>query len=162
GWAYNNKGEYDRAIADLDEAIQLRPKLANPYSHRGFAYGKKGDYERAMADLNKAIELDPKYARGHTNRGLIYEAKGELGPALAMDPKLLTAGKEAAEGVQRTAQKLVAAGVKPETVPTPIPPPVATIPPADTGRRVALVIGNGAYRHATPLPNPGNDAADIA
>jgi uncharacterized caspase-like protein len=28
--------------------------------------------------------------------------------------------------------------------------------------RVALVIGNGAYRHANPLPNPPNDAADVA
>ena len=36
------------------------------------------------------------------------------------------------------------------------------MPAADTGRRVALVIGNGSYRHATVLPNPGNDAADIA
>jgi uncharacterized caspase-like protein len=27
---------------------------------------------------------------------------------------------------------------------------------------VALVIGNDAYRHAPPLPNPGNDAVDIA
>src|SRR5450755_2728499 len=28
--------------------------------------------------------------------------------------------------------------------------------------RVALVIGNGAYQHATPLANPLNDAADVA
>jgi uncharacterized caspase-like protein len=28
--------------------------------------------------------------------------------------------------------------------------------------RVALVIGNSAYRHAAPLANPGNDAADMA
>ncbi len=28
--------------------------------------------------------------------------------------------------------------------------------------RVALVIGNGAYRSVAPLPNPSNDAADIA
>lgn len=28
--------------------------------------------------------------------------------------------------------------------------------------KAALVIGNGAYRSAPPLPNPGNDAADIA
>jgi hypothetical protein len=28
--------------------------------------------------------------------------------------------------------------------------------------RVALVIGNGAYRNANPLPNPPNDAADVA
>jgi Caspase domain len=29
-------------------------------------------------------------------------------------------------------------------------------------RRVALVIGNGAYKHATHLPNPTNDARDVA
>jgi hypothetical protein len=28
--------------------------------------------------------------------------------------------------------------------------------------KVALVIGNGAYQNATPLPNPPNDAADMA
>jgi uncharacterized caspase-like protein len=28
--------------------------------------------------------------------------------------------------------------------------------------RIALVIGNGAYRHVPVLPNPGNDAGDVA
>lgn len=28
-------------------------------------------------------------------------------------------------------------------------------------KRVALVIGNSAYQHVAPLPNPGNDAADM-
>lgn len=34
--------------------------------------------------------------------------------------------------------------------------------PALADRRVALVIGNAAYRSVTPLQNPGNDAADVA
>lgn len=33
---------------------------------------------------------------------------------------------------------------------------------ANAAERVALVIGNGAYRHAAELPNPSNDAADFA
>jgi uncharacterized caspase-like protein len=33
---------------------------------------------------------------------------------------------------------------------------------AATGRRVALVIGNGAYAHVRALPNPTNDARSIA
>jgi hypothetical protein len=33
---------------------------------------------------------------------------------------------------------------------------------AAQGRRVALVIGNGAYQHTSPLANPTNDAADVA
>lgn len=34
--------------------------------------------------------------------------------------------------------------------------------PAQAGERVALVIGNGQYRHAPALANPVNDAADVA
>ncbi|EJW09522.1 hypothetical protein A33M_1215 [Rhodovulum sp. PH10] len=34
--------------------------------------------------------------------------------------------------------------------------------PAAAQERVALVIGNGAYKNAPPLPNPPNDAADVA
>ena len=33
---------------------------------------------------------------------------------------------------------------------------------ASAGKRVALVIGNGAYVNAPPLANPGNDAEDMA
>jgi hypothetical protein len=39
---------------------------------------------------------------------------------------------------------------------------VTSLPSSAATDRVALVIGNGAYRHANPLPNPPNDAADIA
>jgi len=34
--------------------------------------------------------------------------------------------------------------------------------PAQAQKRVALVVGNSAYVHANPLPNPANDANDIA
>src|SRR5688500_8190900 len=33
---------------------------------------------------------------------------------------------------------------------------------ASAERRVALVVGNSGYKHATALRNPGNDAADVA
>lgn len=33
---------------------------------------------------------------------------------------------------------------------------------ASAQERVALVIGNGAYKHAAKLINPANDAADVA
>ena len=34
--------------------------------------------------------------------------------------------------------------------------------PAAADKRVALVVGNSAYAHANPLPNPANDANDVA
>ena len=39
---------------------------------------------------------------------------------------------------------------------------VASPPDAFAAGRVALVVGNGTYAHIGPLPNPGNDAADMA
>jgi uncharacterized caspase-like protein len=39
---------------------------------------------------------------------------------------------------------------------------LAALPRAGEARRVALVVGNGDYRHAAPLPNPINDATALA
>src|SRR5262249_47726363 len=41
GHAYYGKGDYDRAIRDLDEAIRLDPKMAEAYNTRSFAFGRK-------------------------------------------------------------------------------------------------------------------------
>jgi carboxyl-terminal processing protease len=38
----------------------------------------------------------------------------------------------------------------------------ALVAPALAEKRVALIIGNGAYQNAPRLPNPGNDAQDVA
>ena len=38
----------------------------------------------------------------------------------------------------------------------------AVSPGLADGKRVALVIGNSTYRNVPTLPNPANDAADIA
>ena len=76
------KGDYERAIADFNEAIRLDPKDAAAYRNRGFAWKSKGDYDRAIADYNEAIRLDPKFAIAYYNRGLAYEAKNNLAQAL--------------------------------------------------------------------------------
>jgi tetratricopeptide (TPR) repeat protein len=68
GAAYYNQGQHDLAIADLDEAIRLDPKLATAYGIRGFAYNSKGQRDRAIADLDEAIRLDPNNARLHHSR----------------------------------------------------------------------------------------------
>ncbi len=60
GDAYRNKGQYDRAIADFDTAIELDPKHAIAYSNRGIAYKKLGEIDKAMSDTQKAKELGLK------------------------------------------------------------------------------------------------------
>jgi lipoprotein NlpI len=76
-WAYSDKGDPDRAIADCSEAIRLDPKLANAHLNRGKAYSDKGDFDRAIADYNRAIELDPKSSIGYNNLCDAYLDKGD-------------------------------------------------------------------------------------
>ncbi len=83
GIAYNNMGNYDRAIADYDTAIKLNPKFANAYNNRGFAYYRKRQYDRSIADYDNAIKLNPKYARAYGNRGVAYYRKRQYDRAIA-------------------------------------------------------------------------------
>jgi len=82
GNAYVKTGDYDRAIANFNEAIRRDPKYAFAFSQRGLSYSRKGDYDRAIADLNEALRLDPKIAFALSQRGLIYGNKGDLDQAI--------------------------------------------------------------------------------
>jgi tetratricopeptide (TPR) repeat protein len=81
-WQPNVDDEYDRAIADYNEAIRLDAKDVTAYNARGTAWRAKGDLDRAIADYNEAIKLDPKYAHAYVNRGRAWESKGECDRAI--------------------------------------------------------------------------------
>ena len=76
-------GEFDKAIADHDEAIRTDPTYAAGFMHRGNAYARHGDFERAIADHTEAIRLGPKDANAFYNRGYTYSRKGDHEHAVA-------------------------------------------------------------------------------
>ncbi len=92
GNAYDDKGQYDRAIRDFDEAIRLKPDYAYAFNNRGFAYKNKGHYDRAIRDFDEAIRLKPDYARAFGNRGEAYEKLGRRDQALRNYKKLYELG----------------------------------------------------------------------
>ena len=54
GLAYKNKGLWDRAIADYDEAIRLNSDLAETFSNRGTAYYSRiPQIDRNFTDLGR-------------------------------------------------------------------------------------------------------------
>ena len=83
GMAWRDKGDFDRAIADFDEAIRLDPNSALAYAHRGTAWQNKGDYKRVIADLTEAISLDPTLAPAYVNRGFSHMVEGDADRAIA-------------------------------------------------------------------------------
>ena len=45
-----NKRDYERALADYDQAIKLNPNYPAAYLNRGSIYYEKKDYDRAIQD----------------------------------------------------------------------------------------------------------------
>jgi tetratricopeptide (TPR) repeat protein len=82
GLAYKNKGEYERAIQDYNEAIRRNPSNANNYNLRGSAYDEIKQHDRAIEDYNMALKLRPKFASAFNNRGVAYRNKGQFARAI--------------------------------------------------------------------------------
>jgi tetratricopeptide (TPR) repeat protein len=254
GNSHWHKGEYDRAIADFDEAIRLDPKMDDAYQNRANTWKYKGDLDNAMTDLNAAIRINPKNALAYSTRGEIWRLKGDLDRALSdldqairyrQDPLFLCRRGETwryrgdldhafadfdkaihiypdfalayagrgltwekkgnlaqarsdfdralaipefkfdtnpeAQATSRARLSALDSGAEQPSIPavpakagsqTSIPTPIVSIPAllpataqpsaAKQGRRVALVIGNAAYKNVSELANPHNDAEAIA
>lgn len=100
GIAYFRQGQYDRAIADFDQALNLDPSSTFALNNRGTAYARKGQYDRAIEDFDQAIGLNPNYAITYNNRGSAYAKNGkydyaivDFEQALQLDPKDVSARK---------------------------------------------------------------------
>ncbi|MBF0505078.1 MAG: tetratricopeptide repeat protein [Candidatus Omnitrophica bacterium] len=89
-------GDYDKAIAALDQAIKIKPDYAQAYFERGSAYYNKNPKElanKAIQDFDMAIKLNPDYAAAYSSRGNVKTALGQFdaniedqNKALSLDP----------------------------------------------------------------------------
>jgi DNA invertase Pin-like site-specific DNA recombinase len=55
-----DRGEYDRAIADCDKAIRVKPDEFRGYDLRGLLFEKTGERDKAIADYRRALSLEPR------------------------------------------------------------------------------------------------------
>jgi len=71
------------SIATITRVIEIDPKNAEAYFHRGNVWYDKGDYNNAIADYTQAIEIDPQYAKAYNKRGLAWKKQGNYDKAIA-------------------------------------------------------------------------------
>ena len=77
------RGELERALADWDAAIRMRPDAAILYIERGSLLLEMKDLERAGADLDQALRLDPNSRLAHFWRAALHMARDAVEARLA-------------------------------------------------------------------------------
>jgi lipoprotein NlpI len=82
GAAYQNLGQFDKALADYNTAISLDPSW-EAYNNRGLFFDQIGQPDKAIADYTMSIMLNRSGAVAYNNRGITYERMGQLDKALA-------------------------------------------------------------------------------
>jgi tetratricopeptide (TPR) repeat protein len=151
---YTAMGKFDEAIADCNSVIEKAPKYQFALVSRADAYQAKGDLDAALKDYNFVLGLNPNNVRAHSGRGQLFEKKPDLAQARAdyRSPSFaLTPFDEIDIAMARSKARERLAALTPQA-------PAAAI----AIRRVALIIGNGAYRNVHQLDNPPRDAKLIA
>jgi tetratricopeptide (TPR) repeat protein len=188
GDAWRSKGDLDRALNDQNEHIRLNPKAEIAFLHRADTERYRNEFQSALADYDQALSLDPGWPPAFVGRGLTFEkaadyvrARGEFEKAIAStNPLHNDIVRSSLETARSRLDALNHSQIEPSlpsapikaanatSIPTPSAPiaPPAVAPqaqrPAIHERRVALVIGNGAYKNVPELSNPANDAEAVA
>ena len=183
GEIWRLKGDLTKALADQDEAIRLNPKNETNLVLRGDTYRYMGDLKRALADYDAAIATSPDEISAYTGRGLTFEklddltrARVEFQNALSTKSQKRFDKDAAALETARAHLAALASGAPLPVIPNAptkaassisIPTTNAVLPHAiepqpRQGRRVALIIGNSAYKTVPALLNPEKDAQAIA
>jgi uncharacterized caspase-like protein len=146
-------GKFDEALADCNNVVERMPKNQYALANRGDAYLAKGNLDAALKDYNTILGLNQNSVRAHAGRGQLFERRRDMVQARADYRSAAVAltryDEPDAAKARATAQERLSALA-------------AQGSGASTGRRIALIIGNGAYKNVHPLDNPPRDSKLIA
>jgi tetratricopeptide (TPR) repeat protein len=76
GKAHLNRGEYDDAVKELEEAAHTDPKLPFVHFNLGLAYLRKSDNERARNEFHKDIAMEPDVPFAYEQLGNVESTAG--------------------------------------------------------------------------------------
>lgn len=71
-------GNKDKALADLDKALEIDPEYGYGRFNKALIYELFGKYEDALVWYDKAIEVEPDYEWSYYGKASIYGRRGEL------------------------------------------------------------------------------------
>ncbi len=87
--ALSTRGDYQAALADMDETIRLQPQMPGLFINRAFLRYNVNDFFGAMADYDYALAIDPSNEVAYFNRGLLRMEVGDNDNAIKDFSKVL-------------------------------------------------------------------------
>lgn len=78
GQLYFDLHEFQQAIDDMNNALQLDDNQDEAYFWRGMALARDGQIDAGISDLSIYLERNPTSSLGYTKRGVRYIWKGDL------------------------------------------------------------------------------------
>ncbi len=75
---YFEQGNYDKALQQIDNAIQKSPNNPDYYSTKGVFLHRMNDIPKAVEAYKKAVEVFPGHTFSHYNLGIIYMKEGKI------------------------------------------------------------------------------------
>ncbi|MEO5376883.1 MAG: tetratricopeptide repeat protein [Magnetococcus sp. DMHC-6] len=101
GAATNDVKLFERAIADCDQSVLIKPLFPLGYIKRGDAYQAKGELERSLEDFTVAMQIDPNQTIALLSRARVLTKMGKNDLALKdytafieKEPKMAAALRE--------------------------------------------------------------------
>ncbi|MEH2540325.1 MULTISPECIES: caspase family protein [unclassified Bradyrhizobium] len=155
---YTSMGRFDDALADCNAALAKSPNDVYALTSRANAYLGKGNLDAALNDYNQVLKINPNYVRAYVGRGQLFEKRRNLAAARADYRSAANAVAARREDIDTT----LARGIAKERLEALLGTAGPSTPQPAGPRKVALIVGNGAYKNATPLDNPPRDAKLIA
>jgi len=161
---YTSMGKFDEALADCNAALAKTPNHLYTLTSRANAHLGKGNLDAALGDFDQVLKINPNYVRAYVGRGQLFEKRRSLAAARADYRQAASAVQARREDIDTTLARTVAKERLEALLGAAAPAGKAspsTSQPAGP-RKVALIVGNGAYRSVEPLANPPRDAKLIA
>ena len=91
---WRGTGDGDRALTDMERAIELDPEDAENFFIRAVMYREMGRFTEALADHARAIELVPGEAEVFTQRAVTYRDMERYAEALADHDRAIELGPD--------------------------------------------------------------------
>ena len=89
GGAKANRKDYQGAIADYTQAVQISPNNPDAYYQRGVANNQLNNYQAALEDFNQVLRLSPKNTFAYAQRGLAHVGLKDYQGALADSDQII-------------------------------------------------------------------------